>query len=231
MADYEFPEVPEVESAYRAAHRALENIVSASEWRFNYMPESGLEFPEVVGQFPAMVQEAETVLAGQIGPRISWEAEQRDEWDLVPAGIDLNADRDLGFGVTLPDSAIEGEGGFWEGSPLEIAARAYRRAARWDFAPGEAGIWLLMLAPLSAVGSSESMPYFGHLTGFAVLYDRDEDDRHESVGHVWTAKAWRRRGIARRLLQEAAERFGADKIDGPYTQDGSALVAAFQHAR
>ena len=84
----------------------------------------------------------------------------------------------------------------------------YRRATRWDFAPGETGIWLLMLAPLSAIGSSESMSYFGHLTGFAVLYDRDEDDRHESVGHVWTAKhgadVGSRSGFSKRLRNGSA---------------------------
>ena len=59
-----------------------------------------------------------------------------------------------------------------------------------------------------------------------MIYDRDKDGTHESVGHVWTARAWRRRGIARRLLAEARERFGSDRIEGPYTEKGAALVKA-----
>jgi hypothetical protein len=36
----------------------------------------------------------------------------------------------------------------------------------------------------------------GNLVGFAILYDRDEDDQYEALGHIRTAAAARRRGIA-----------------------------------
>jgi len=113
--NYEFPRVPQVESAYRAAHRALEDIVSASEWRFNYAPQSELEFTEVVGQFPSMVQETDMIMAGQIGPRISWEAPQRDEWDLVLAGIDLDADGDLYLASRCPALLSRGKADLGKG--------------------------------------------------------------------------------------------------------------------
>jgi hypothetical protein len=40
--------------------------------------------------------------------------------------------------------------------------------------------------------------------------------------------AWRRRGIARRLLQEAGSRFDVGEIERPYTEDGEAFVRAFE---
>ena len=117
--------------------------------------------------------------------------------------------------------------GAWHDSSLQQAALSYRRAAGWDFAPGDTGIWLLMLAPVAASGPRPAPgPTRGAWPGFAVLYDRDQDGLHESVGHVWTAAAWRRRGIARRLLRQARERFGSDRVEGPCTDSGAALVRA-----
>jgi ribosomal protein S18 acetylase RimI-like enzyme len=84
-----------------------------------------------------------------------------------------------------------------------------------------------MLAPVGVIDwSSEPWQYRGHLAGFLILYDRDDDGIYESIGHIWTAKAWRRRGIARRLLREARSRFGATKFEGPFSEDGAAFVEA-----
>ncbi|MFC6881544.1 MULTISPECIES: GNAT family N-acetyltransferase [Actinomadura] len=68
--------------------------------------------------------------------------------------------------------------------------------------------------------------YTGHLAGFVILYDRDREGVYESVGHIWTAEAWQRRGIARRLLAEARSRFPIKEIEQPYTADGAAFVEA-----
>ncbi|MBN9757864.1 GNAT family N-acetyltransferase [Pseudonocardia sp. Ae717_Ps2] len=58
----------------------------------------------------------------------------------------------------------------------------------------------------------------GHLTGFVVVHDRDNDGDYETVAHIWTAVAWRRRGIARRLLAEARSRFSVTAFEEPYTK-------------
>ena len=84
-----------------------------------------------------------------------------------------------------------------------------------------------MLAPAAGVGSDrEPWDCSGYLAGFMILYDRDDDGMYETIGHIWTAGGWRRRGIARQLLQEARSRFGARRFEGPFTDDGAAFVEA-----
>ncbi|SMC65603.1 hypothetical protein [Kibdelosporangium aridum] len=68
---------------------------------------------------------------------------------------------------------------------------AYKRAAKWDHPPDASGVWLLMLTPVSASnGEDEAWFQSGHLAGFVVVHDRDEDGAYESIGHIWTATAW-----------------------------------------
>ena len=190
MTDYDFPKAPEIEEAWRVAHRSLEGIAPPG---FGFAREKDLLVTEVISQFPQMVREAQIASAAQIGPLISWEGPPREkDWDLVISGIDLDGgDPDFGL-VELSESAFEGPGGDWDGSALHRAALAYRREGHWDFAPGEAGVWLLTLAPVSAAGFGDK-PWHctGHLAGFVILYDRDKDGSYESVGHIWTASAWR----------------------------------------
>jgi ribosomal protein S18 acetylase RimI-like enzyme len=225
MSDYEFPAVPDIEAAYRTAYRALAGIIPRAD---SSTSEAGLSVTELISHFRFMAEEAEMAAAARLGPLISWEAPRPDgDWELVMTGADLdNGLYDFGV-VALEESAFQGHGGGWSGGSLERAARAYKRAARWDFAPGEAGVWLLMLAPTWASGGEPGpMSYSGHLAGFVIHYDRDKDGAYESVGHIWTAAAWRRRGIARSLLAEAKSRFKYTRIEGPYTKDGGALVEA-----
>jgi ribosomal protein S18 acetylase RimI-like enzyme len=89
-----------------------------------------------------------------------------------------------------------------------------------------------MLARVQAAGCQPLLnrnrwPAFlsGNLIGFAIMYDPPEP---EGVSHVWTARAWRRRGIASRLLDEARSRFGSDRLQGPFTSDSAALRQARQ---
>lgn len=165
-------------------------------------------------------------LTTQIGPRVAWEAPRLGGgWEPIVACVDFDAG-ECGFGVRLASSVTEGEDGTWDGCSLDLASRAHRREARWDFAPSDLGIWLLMLAPISASGTDEAMFYSGHLAAFVILYDRDEDGTYESAGHLWTAAAWRRRGVARSLLLQARVRFSTDRIEGPFTEDGAALLRA-----
>lgn len=224
---YQLPELPEeIEAAYRAAHRAMEGILPKDS---SFVSEAGLhDINEVISQFPIMVEKAAMIVAAYLGPEITWKAEAREkEWDLTVAGIDFDAGGERDFGVRLDESAFEGDHGGWSGSSLDLAARVYKREAGWDFPPDEAGIWLLMLAPESGYGGHAEWSYHGYLAGFVILYDRDEDGKYESVGHMWTAHGWRRKGIARRLLQEAKLRFNFSKVEGPLTKDSAALLKAY----
>jgi ribosomal protein S18 acetylase RimI-like enzyme len=105
---------------------------------------------------------------------------------------------------------------------LARAAIAYQRTAHWDFAPGEAGIWLCYYLITDGWGGDEWY-YNGNLVGFVILYDRDKDGQYESLAHVWTAAAARRRGVANTLIAHAREHFPIKKVEGPLTDDGAAL--------
>lgn len=227
--DYWYPEVSqEIATAYRTAHRALEKIIPGEGYGF--IPEKDLsDAIEVLSQFPAIVEMAQNVVNAYLGPRIAWTATSTDgKFELTVAGIDLDDPGGSGdFAVKLAASAYEGDSGTWSDSSLDLAASVYRSEAGWDFAPGEAGTWLLMLAPESVVGASGEWSYCGRLAGFVILYDRDDDGKCDSVGHMWTAHAWRRRGIARQLLQEAKSRFGYERVEGPLTGGSAALLKAF----
>lgn len=228
MIDHEFPEDTQIEDAYRAAYRSLGDLFP--EDRGGYIADENLILSEVISYLRHVVDEAEMTVAARLGPLAGWSGPHREgDWGLVMAGVDCDAaEQDFGTPV-LNESIYEGPDGRWRGSVMDCAARAYKREARWDFAPGEAGIWLLMLAPVSATGSGEddgSWFYRGHLVGFVILYDHDKDGTYEAVGHVWTAAAWRRRGIARQLLAEARSRFAFTRVLGPYTEDGASFLRA-----
>ncbi|MET9263674.1 GNAT family N-acetyltransferase [Amycolatopsis sp. NPDC004079] len=220
MADYEFPRLPDVEEAYRAlAALVPSNAVNA---------EASASLPEVLSEFRHLVDKAEFATVAQIGPPVSWQAPRcDDDWDLAVSGIDCDNDA-YGFGdVRLDANTVEGPAGTWRGSALDRAGMAYKRACGWDFPPGDAGVWLVMLAPEAAVGGEDDQwSYDGRLAGFVVVYDRDEDGAYESVGHIWTATAWQRRGIARRLLAEARSLFPITSVEEPYTAAGAAFLAA-----
>jgi ribosomal protein S18 acetylase RimI-like enzyme len=222
MNDNQFPEVPDIEQAYRAAHRALEAIMPES---FSFVPEADLDGTDVILQFPVLVDEAALAVAAHLGPYIGWRAEQqRGDFGLIAAALDLDNDGERSFGPILDEAATAAEQG---DSSLEQAALVYRRETGRDLAPELAGIWLVMLVP-GAVASEDAgwWDCAGYLAGFMILYDRDEDGTYETIGHIWTAQAWRHRGIARQLLHEARSRFGARTFEEPLTEDGSAFVEA-----
>jgi hypothetical protein len=84
-------------------------------------------------------------------------------------------------------------------------------------------MWLLMLAPESGYNTDSGWAYSGHLAGFVILHDRDQDGRYESVAHMWAAQGWRRQGIALNLLQEARSRFNYTAVEEPLTEASTAF--------
>jgi hypothetical protein len=172
MTNYEFPKTPEIENAYRAAYKALSALAPGM-----VTVEEETSFPEVLSQFPFLLDRADLATTAHLGPSVSWQASRHDDdWDLAVSGIDLDGDEHDFGGAVLGEEVTEGPDGRWHGSALNRAGLAYRRACGWDFAPGESGVWLLMLAPVAASGGEEGLWFFsGRLAGFVVVYDRDED--------------------------------------------------------
>ena len=122
---------------------------------------------------------------------------------------------------------------FWEEEGLSKAALAYSRECGWDFAPGEAGRWIVYCLLTSGSGGGEDastgeillMRYQAQVVGFAILHDRDRDEAYESLAHIWVAKAARGRGVASRLVREARARHPLKKIEEPITDEGQRLFA------
>jgi GNAT superfamily N-acetyltransferase len=217
---YEIPEVPGLESALRGAFRAMEPLTGDSA---RFVGADHADLWDLGGQFEWMVRQAEGALAAELGPRISWSVEcpEPGDWEIMTAVIDLDSERRVGD-IVLDCSYGEDA---WAGSCLDRAARAYRRDAGWDFPPGRAGIWLLALAPVEMAEEEGLLRYTGYLPAFVILHDRDHDGDYETVAHVWTARAWRRRGNASRLLREARHSAGAHAKYTPKNRmaDGSDL--------
>jgi GNAT superfamily N-acetyltransferase len=177
------------------------------------------ELQVLVEELEYLVSQALDNAAAEIGPTIRWTDPypHDDTWATVIQQIDLD-------GYTDDDPAGASHIDDWEGSALARAARAYRRECRWDFSPDEAGIWLIAVAPYSSIGGSQGTTYSGTLTGFAIIHDRDRDGEYESLAHLWTARAWRRRGVAADLVRQARERFPVSQVEGPATQAGRLML-------
>jgi ribosomal protein S18 acetylase RimI-like enzyme len=225
MPGFEFPEAPEIETAYRIAYEALRAIAS----RPSIDSGDDLTVSELIRQFGRIAEEAELAAAAQLGPLVSWRgpAPQPGKLEPVSAVVDLDGGDYSSDDVRLGRDAYEGIDGTWHGSALDQAGRAYKRECGWDFPPGDTGAWVLMLTPVQCAGDEDHpWSYTGHITGFVILSDRDEDGSYEAVSHLWTASRWRRKGIARQLLAEARSRFEFTEIEEPYSPDGDAFLKA-----
>jgi hypothetical protein len=222
----EQPEAASLARGYRDAYRALRAIVD--ELTAHCLPAEPLTLDQLLDEFERVADAARTVYICELGPRIGWEEPclgERATWQLRTYCID----RDSGQHGDQRDRFITGElGDGFEGSGLDLAARAYRRECGWDRPPGDGGIWLVGLHPTCWVGADgdQERSARGNLVGFLIVHDRDEDGQYESVAHIWTATRWRRRGIASHLLGQARARFPIAQIEGPATEAGAALVGA-----
>lgn len=64
------------------------------------------------------------------------------------------------------------------------------------------------------------------LVGFVVVHDRDDDGDYESIAHIWTATAWRRRGVAAQLVRAARDLMPINAVEEPITGSGQALLGS-----
>ncbi len=207
-----------LEANIRAAYQALRALVPD-----NYVlgpDDAGL--PEIIDELPTVLRLAQDRCAAELGAPMSWAGPWPNEnWTPIDLQVDFD-DGDLDSpGVTFPDLD-------WPKTGFAQAALAYKRECGWDFPPGEAGIWLLRVAPYAAFGGDDTDQAFlsGNLIGFVVLHDRDDDGEYESLAHLWTATRWRRRGVAAALVRRARDQFPITTVEEPVTDRGALLLAA-----
>ena len=214
--------VPEFERAYRVAFRALRLDVRRRDPDGGARGQPGRSLVARL-RLRHVFDGAMMAFAVERGPFCLWRGDH-DDWSPVTLVVDCDTDEHTNANEA---GELLWDGDDFPGSGLGRAASAYRRECGWDFPPGDAGVWLVAACPYSAFrGGTEEWTISGNLAAFAVLHDRDDDGRYESLAHVWTARGWRRRGLAARLLHEAYSRFGVTEIEHPMTDDGDALIKA-----
>jgi hypothetical protein len=155
--------------------------------------------------------------AAQFGPRLDVNGPKKVSFDRAHIlAFDFDEDRDL-CRFSLPDYDA------WHETGFAHAATAYRRECHWDFAPGAAGVWLCYYLITDGYGGNSEWYYNGNLVGFVILYDREKDGGR-TLGHIWTASAARRHGVATVLIEYARKNFPLRTVEGPLTKDGNALI-------
>jgi hypothetical protein len=155
MSGFEFPEAPEIETAYRTAYEALRAIAP----RPSIDSGRALTISELICQFGRVAEEAELAAAAQIEPLVGWRGPEPEQGKLGPvsAVVDLDSGDYSSDDIRLRRDAYEGIDGTWHGSALDYAGRTYKRECGWDVPPGEAGVWLLMLVPVQGVGARTTL--------------------------------------------------------------------------
>ena len=191
---------------------------AAREW--SYLLDKELHH-ELRSDFDTIVEAVRNEYDAVLGPTVEL---------LGPRDVDLGRGTVVAFDFDDFDDAESGlrlpDGFEWTQSAFAKAALLYKRECGWDFAPGEAGVWLAYFIFTESMGSESAFFYHGNLVGFAILQDRDEDGRYESIAHVWTAKAARRKGVARELVAQARRDFPVRTVEAPFTKPGGALIGA-----
>jgi ribosomal protein S18 acetylase RimI-like enzyme len=209
--------VTDLERALRDAFRALAPIAEASGRVL--VPESDLDVDSLASELRSVTDWVlDRAYVAERGAQYSWKTNNRDLTDWTPEIVTVNLD----------DEDLLDED--WLDSALHRVAVAYKWEARWDFPPGESGIWLLQATPTTKHFSEDDLrapvTAFGHIVAFAVVHDRDDDGVHESLAHVWTARTWRRQGLASQLLAHAREHYAIRMVEGPATSAGVSLLRA-----
>jgi len=186
-------------------------------------PVKAIDHNAVMSELLTRVEWVQNVYDGEYGPLAGWPGGWTEEtWGKPDVRVWV-FDEEVEYDDD--DLCYEMEGDFDESS-LGRAGRAYRRESGWDFAPGEAGVWVAAYLPTAWTGGSDKSTGWlsGNLVSFAVLHDRDHDGEVESLAHLWTARCLRRQGFARAVVERSRERFPISYAEGPATDDGLAFA-------
>lgn len=207
----------ELDGPIRETHRALRALVPSA----NITAEADEFLAHVVDDLDTLYRLANEAIVAERGPRMSWPGDLADGEDFPPF-IVMSVDMDEG---SLSDPAgadclARWSAADWKTTAPAQAALAYKRETRWDTPPDQAGVWIIVASPYG--WSCDT--FRGNLVGFAVFHDRDDDGAYESLAHIWTAAAWRRRGIGGRLIRAARDLMPIRSVEEPITSNGQSLL-------
>lgn len=208
----------ELEGLVRDAYRALRAIVPSI---YTSAPDDD-ELPVIVDELETVYRMAQEAIDAERGPRITWLGEIDEEDPARSLIFVVDADTGIHSDPVGAECTETWTSGDWRDSPLARAAKAYQRECRWDVPPGSDGVWVIAVSPYRWIEGA----FYGNLVGFMVVHDRDDDGAYESIAHLWTAAAWRRRGIAEKLINAARDAFPIKSIEEPITSSGRALLTS-----
>jgi hypothetical protein len=69
----------------------------------------------------------------------------------------------------------------------------------------------------------------GRIVGMLVAHNRgqsDDDEKPDTISHMWVASNYRRRGVASGLVSRSRMQWGQLSVDGRYSDDGMAFAKA-----
>lgn len=208
----------DLEGPIRDAYRALRAIVPSV---YLTAPEDDA-LPIIVDELDTVYRMAQEAIDAERGPRMTWlgdfDEEARPGSAVFVVDIDTGAHSD----PVGAECLAKWSSGVWRESALARAAKAYQRECRWDVPPGEDGVWVVAVSPYRWIEGA----FYGNLVGFVVVHDRDDDGEYESIAHIWTATAWRRRGIADQLIRATRDLLPINTVEEPITSNGQALLGS-----
>ena len=208
-----------LEGPIREAYRALRALVPST---YETAPDDEL-LAVVIDDLDAVYRAAQEAIDAEHGPRMSWPGNLNDGEDfpsfkIIVSDFDTGAHSDpAGAHCVEAWSAEE-----WRKTARARAALAYKRESGWDVPPGPDGIWVIAASPYQVTTDA----FLGTLVGFIVVHDRDHDGQYESIAHIWTATAWRRRGIAGQLIRAARDLMPISSVETPITSNGQAVLGS-----
>ena len=205
-----------LEDPIRHAYRALRALVPSA-----YLTAADDDsLPVIVDELDTLYRMAHETIDAERGPRMTWLGDLDRESG--PGSVYFTVDIETGI-HSDPVGAYcleRWSSDDWRESALARAAKAYQRECRWDVPPGADGVWVIAASPYRWIEGA----FYGNLVGFMVIHDRDADGEYESIAHLWTAAAWRRRGIADQLIRTGRDSFPINTVEEPITSSGRALL-------
>ena len=208
----------ELEGPIRDAYRALRAIVPSV---YLTAPEDDA-LPIIVDELDTVYRMVQEAIDAERGPRMTWLGDFDEEARPGSAVFVVDIDTGTHSDPVGAECLVEWSSGDWRESALARAAKAYQRECRWDVPPGEDGVWVVAVSPYRWIEGA----FYGNLVGFVVVHDRDDDGEYESIAHIWTATAWRRRGIADQLIRTTRDLLPINAVEEPITSSGQALLGS-----